>query len=87
MKRKTTLTYEAGVHYQACPVKHVDARLRKLARDWGGKKTGAEYEKRFDLRTLSFTFPTKMQRYRFLRKVQTYLREIEGGLSGFVFYA
>ena len=84
MKRKPAPPYQAIVCYQSRAVGHVDRKLRKLAREWGGTKSDAGYNKMFDLRRISFTFPTTMKRYRFIQKVRTYLKEIEYELCGVV---
>jgi len=84
MKRKATPTHQATVHYYACPVGHVDRKLRKLAKERNGKQSDAKYNKRFDLRNISFVFPTAMKRYRFIQRARKYLKEIEYGLRGVV---
>ncbi|KKN32110.1 hypothetical protein LCGC14_0817210 [marine sediment metagenome] len=84
MKRKTTPVLQATVHYQACPVEHVDKRLRELVIEWDGYQSSAEYHKPLDLRSISYIFPTAMKRYRFIQRARKYFREIEQGLCGFV---
>ena len=86
MKRNPAPTHLTEVNYQSRPVGHVDRKLRRMARDWNGKKYDDEYYGDLDLRSISFTFPTAMKRYRFIQKVRTYLKEIEYGLSGVVHF-
>lgn len=84
MKRKTAPTHQATVTYQACPLKHVDKQLRKLAREWDGRNAESEYNGRFGSRSISFVFPTRLKRYSFIQKARKYLGAIEYGLCGLV---